>query len=94
VKASKTYNSIADLLGDEGFLDWFHKKDDAQVLTWNKWMSENEEQAQLAKQAEQVLSVFTGLQTESVSSYQRSLSFERLVKKIISQEKEAIAVSY
>ena len=84
----KKYTTIADLLADDSFVAWYLKKNEKDGCAWNQWIAAAPEQAALAKQAERMLSVLIDLETKNVSAYQRNISFGKLLKKIIEQEKK------
>jgi hypothetical protein len=87
VNDNKRYTTIADLLADDGFMAWHLKKNDRHEQTWNKWIAEKPEHAELANRAVQVLSVLIIPEEEKLSNQQIKASFDRLLKKINSQGK-------
>ena len=90
MNTGKKYTEVTDLLIDDVFLAWYLKKDEKLMQVWDEWIAEKYEHAEMAKEARQILAVLFSLQTENISSYQRNASFERLLKKITSQEKKAV----
>jgi len=88
VNHRKKYNTIADLLTDDGFLAWYLKINDRYEQAWNRWINENRTHAQLAKKAVQLLSVIMSPETDEVPQQQINASFDRLYNKIIHLEKD------
>jgi hypothetical protein len=86
VSDKKKYTTIADLLTDDGFLAW-HLSNDKDDQFWNTWIAEKPGHAALAKQAVQLLSVITNPDAKKIPDHGIHSSFDRLLKKIMKQEK-------
>ena len=68
------YKSVEDLLKEEGFLDWYFGTDEDQVARWTAWIVSSEQNAELARQAYDLL--------ESIGLAERKELREEQVKKM------------
>jgi len=86
-KDDNTYKSVTSLLMEPSFFAWFLKKNALYEQLWDKWIAADAINAQLAKEASELLRVMVDLQVQPVSSYQRNISFDKLMQKITEREK-------
>lgn len=68
------YESVEDLLKEEGFLDWYFGADEDQVARWTAWIVSSEQNAGLARQAYDLL--------ESIGLAERKELREEEVRKL------------
>jgi hypothetical protein len=60
------YQTVEQLLADDGFLAWYHQTDDNQVATWNAWIASDEENRLLAAEAVLFLKELKLLEDEKI----------------------------
>jgi transmembrane sensor len=52
---NRTYTTLEDLINDESFVNWVHKKQLADINFWNNWLFENPDKEQLVFDARDIV---------------------------------------
>jgi len=60
------YTSVEQLLTDDGFLAWYRGSDKGQVACWTSWIIASEENAELARQAYDLLHALEEVEGEGM----------------------------
>ncbi|OQP61107.1 hypothetical protein A3860_05150 [Niastella vici] len=76
----KNYKSIEDLIVDESFIAWYFKKDETQIINWNKWIAACEGNRDLANKAASFLNAI--LLEERLSNEAKMRSEENLMRNL------------
>ena len=75
----KNHTTVADLLTDDTFLNWFFQ---AGPGNRDEWIAQNEQNAVLAGCAVRILSVISRVETNGTTTELAIKSFNRLVEKM------------
>jgi len=57
-----TYDTVEQLLMDDGFLAWYHHVDEREADRWNQWIAASPENQLLAEEAVRWLATFSSLE--------------------------------
>ena len=75
-----TIKNIDELLGDDGFLDWYFKRDQANMAFWDKLINSNPEQKKLVDEAVLILEAIKIKEDRTAIDFEKAES--RLFEKI------------